>query len=164
MPWLSPKAMAPVLAYLCGLGVVRTPNPVGPATPAENLVEHYRTYLVHERGLAAATVASYLHVARLFLATRSAEEELGLEHLTAAEVTGFVFAECTVRTVGSAKYIVCGLRSLLRFLFVAGHTAGQLEAAVPKVAGWRLAGLPTARRAAPASPPRSWPSRISMPC
>jgi integrase/recombinase XerD len=35
-------------------------------------------------------------------------------------------------------------RSLLRFLFVEGHTAGQLEAAVPKVAGWRLAGLPPA--------------------
>lgn len=142
--WLSPKAMAPVLAYLRGLDVVPTPSPGGPATPAEDLVEHYRTYLVHERGLAAGTVASYLHVARLFLATHSAEGALGLERLTAAEVTGFVLAECTARTIGSAKYVVCGLRSLLRFLFVAGHTAGQLEAAVPKVAGWRLAGLPTA--------------------
>jgi hypothetical protein len=32
--WLSPKAMAPVLAYLRGLGVVPTPSPVEPATPA----------------------------------------------------------------------------------------------------------------------------------
>jgi len=142
--WLSPKAMAPVLAYLRGLDGIPTPSPGGPATPAEELVEHYRTYLVHERGLAAGTVASYLHVARLFVATRSAEGALALERLTAAEVTGFVLAACTARTVGSAKYVVCGLRSLLRFLFVAGHTAGQLEAAVPKVAGWRLAGLPTA--------------------
>jgi mutator family transposase len=36
--WLSPKAMAPVLAYLRGLDVVPTPSPVGPATPAEELV------------------------------------------------------------------------------------------------------------------------------
>jgi integrase/recombinase XerD len=66
--WLSPKALAPVLAYLRGVGVVPTPSLVGPATPVEELVERYRAYLVRERGLAAATVTSYLHVARLFLA------------------------------------------------------------------------------------------------
>lgn len=140
--WLSPKAMAPVLAYLRGLDVVPTPGPVGPATPAEQLMEHYRAYLVQERGLAVRTVCSYLHVARLFFSTRSPEGELDVERLSAAEVTDFVLAECAARKVGSAKYVVCGLRSLLRFLFVEGHTERQLEAAVPKVAGWRLAGLP----------------------
>lgn len=142
--WLSTKAMAPVLAYLRGLGVVATPSPVGPATPAEELLQHYRAYLVQERGLAAATVCSYLHVARLFCVARSGDGELDLEHLNAVEVTDFVLAECSTRTVGSAKYVVCGLRSLLRFLYVSGHTDVQLYAAVPKVAGWRLAGLPTA--------------------
>jgi mRNA-degrading endonuclease RelE of RelBE toxin-antitoxin system len=52
------------------------------------------------------------------------------------------FAECAPRSVGSAKYIVCGLRSLLRYLCVAGRAEDGLEAAVPKVAGWRLVGLP----------------------
>lgn len=140
--WLSTRAMAPVIEYLRGLDVIPTPAPVGPATPAEELIQHYRSYLVQERGLAASTVTSYLHVAGLFLATRSPEGELGLERLNAAEVTGFVLVECTARTVGSAKYVVCGLRSLLRFLYVAGHVPSQLEAAVPKVASWRLAGLP----------------------
>ncbi len=64
--WLSTKAMKPVIAFLRGLDVVPTPSPVGAATPAEELLEHYRVYLVHERGLAVGTVASYLHVARLF--------------------------------------------------------------------------------------------------
>jgi len=68
--------------------------------------------------------------------------ELHLDQLSAAGVTEFVLAECAPRSVGSARYIVCGLRSLLRYLYVAGHTEVQLEAAVPKVAGWRLAGLP----------------------
>jgi integrase/recombinase XerD len=140
--WLSTKAMAPVLAYLRGLGVVPTPDPVGPATPAEELMQLYRSYLVQERGLAAATVCSYLHVARLFVAARSHDGELDLEHLTAVEVTEFVLGECATRKVGSAKYVVCGLRSLLRFLYVSGHVATQLDAAVPKVAGWRLVGLP----------------------
>lgn len=142
--WLSTKAMVPVLEYLRGLDVVPAPSPAVSATPAEKLVEHYRTYLVHERGLAVGTVVSYLHVAGLFFSTRSPEGALDLERLTAAEVTDFVLAECAARKVGSAKYVVCGLRSLLRFLYVEGHTQSQLAAAVPAVAGWRLAGLPTA--------------------
>lgn len=133
--WLSTKAMAPVLAYLRGLGVVPTPSPVVPATPAEQLMQHYRCYLVQERGLTAGTVCSYLHVARLFCAARSRDGELDLEHLNAVEVTEFVFAECTTRTVGSAKYVVCGLRSLLRFLYVAGHTDVRLDAACRR---WRV--------------------------
>jgi integrase/recombinase XerD len=77
--WLSAKAMVPMLGYLCGLGVVPTPATVGPATKAEELQERYRAYLVHERALAAATVVSYLHVARLFLSSRAIDSELCLE-------------------------------------------------------------------------------------
>jgi len=142
--WLSTKALVPMLGFLRGLGVVPAEARVAPCTPAEELLEHYRAYLEQERGLAAATVTCYLHVARLFLLTRSPDGELDLDRLTAGEVTSFVLAECTTRKVGSAKYIVCGLRALLRYLHVQGHTEGQLAAAVPKVAGWRLAGLPTA--------------------
>ena len=141
--WLSPKAMAPMLGYLRSLGVVETPAPVAPATEAEVLQEHYRAFLVQERGLAAGTIAGYLHVARLFCAARAGEDEgLHLDRLSAAEVTEFVLAECASRSVGSAKYVVCGLRSLLRYLYVAGHSKAALDAAVPTVAGWRLAGLP----------------------
>jgi len=140
--WLSTKAMVPMLGYLRGLGVVPTSAPVLPATEAEQLQDHYRAYLVQERGLAAGTIAGYLHVARLFCAARAVDGALRLERLSAAEVTEFVLAECASRSVGSAKYVVCGLRALLRYLYVAGHIEAQLEAAVPKVAGWRLAGLP----------------------
>jgi len=140
--WLSTKATGPMLVYLRGLGVVPTPAPKIPATEAEELQEDYRAYLVQERGLAVGTIVGYLHVARLFCAARAVDGELNLEHLSAAEVTEFVLVECAPRSVGSAKYIVCGLRSLLRYLYIAGHTAAQLEAAVPKVAGWRLTGVP----------------------
>jgi site-specific recombinase XerD len=142
--WLSTKAMAPLLRYLRDLGVAKTPSPVDPATPAEALLERYSCYLIQERGLAASTVAAYWHVARLFLFNRSPEGELDLERLNAAEVTDFVLDECRARRVGSAKYIVCGLRALLRFLYADGHAESQLAAAVPSVAGWRLSGLPKA--------------------
>ncbi len=142
--WLSTKAMAPLLGYLRDFGVAKTPSPVDAATPAEYLLERYRCYLIQERGLAASTVAAYSHVARLFLFSRSPEGELDLERLNAAEVTDFVLAECRARRVGSAKYIVCGLRALLRFLHADGYAESQLAAAVPSVAGWRLSGLPKA--------------------
>lgn len=141
--WLSTKAMAPLLDYLRRLGVVPPPAPVAPATEAEVLHEDYRAYLAQERGLAAGTIAGYLHVARLFCAARAGEDGgLALDRLSAAEVTEFVLAKCAPRSVGSGKYVVCGLRSLLRYLYVAGHTGQDLAAAVPTAAGWRLAGLP----------------------
>src|SRR3990172_11666624 len=64
--WLSTQAMAPLLAYLRGLGVAPMPSPVEPATPAEALLERYRCYLIQERGLAASSVAASSHVARVF--------------------------------------------------------------------------------------------------
>lgn len=142
--WLSDKAMAPMLDYLRGLGAVPSPAPAAPASEVEELQEQYRGFLVQERGLAVGTVSSYLHVARIFLAAHAVEGELHLQQLTAAEVTDFVLAECAPRSAGSAKYVVCGLRSLLRYLYVSGHTASQLDAAVPKVASWRLVGVPIA--------------------
>lgn len=73
---------------------------------------------------------------------RAVDGELHLDRLTAVEVSDFVLAECASRSVGSAKYIVCGLRALLRYLYVAGLTDTQFDAAVPTVAGWRLVGVP----------------------
>jgi len=140
--WLSAKAMVPMLSYLRGLGVIATPAPAVAATEVELLHERYRVYLVEERGLAAGSIAGYLHVARLFFSARAADGGLRLEELTAAQVTGFVLAECATRSVGSSKYVVCGLRSLLRYLYVAGHIDVELDAAVPTVASWRLVSLP----------------------
>ena len=140
--WLSTKAMVPMLDYLRGLGAVPPPTRASAATEAEQLQEHFRAYLVQERGLATGTVAGYLHVARLFLAARAVDGALHLDQLSAREVSEFVLAECASRSVGSAKHIVCGLRSLLRYLHVAGHTDAALDSAVPAAAGWRLAGLP----------------------
>ena len=140
--WLSTRAMVPMLEFLRELGVVPSPAPAVPSNEVEQLQEQYRVYLVQERGLAAGTVAGYLHVARLFCAARAVDGGLHLDRLTAAEVTEFVLAECASRSVGSAKYVVCGLRSLLRYLYVAGHIDIELDAAVPTAAGWRLATVP----------------------
>lgn len=69
---------------------------------------------------------------------------LALKRLTAGEVTEFVLAECSPesRSVGSAKFVVCGLRSLLRYLYVVGLIDTELAAAVPTVANRRQVGVP----------------------
>jgi integrase/recombinase XerD len=82
----------------------------------------------------------------LFLAERSEPLEDALRQLTTGEVTGFVVARCAPgRCSGStAKILTGGLRSLLRYLHVAGFTAIPLAPAVPRAAGWRLSSLPRA--------------------
>ena len=88
-------------------------------------------------------MAGYLHVARLFLDWHAGDGDLDLDRLNPAGVIDFVLAQTRNRRVGSAKYVVCGLRALLRYLYVDGRIDLELAAVVPKVAGWRLAGLPT---------------------
>ena len=133
----SGKAMRPLLDYLADQGVL-LPEVVS-VGPVQTLLERY---LVGERGLTAGTARCYLDAVRPFVASRLRGDELDLDGLTAAEVSGFVLATCPGRATGTAKLIVTSLRSLLNFLHVEGLIPVSLAAAVPAVAGWRLAGLP----------------------
>ncbi len=140
------KGLAPLLGYLRTVGAVPPPAPARASTPVEALLERYRRYLLVERGLSAGTVRGYVDVVRPFLAGGASVEGIDLERLTAADVTAYVVAACREPRGrgGSAKLMVTGLRSLLGFLHVDGVLAESLTAAVPSVAGWRLAGLPRA--------------------
>lgn len=142
--WRSPKGVAPLLAYLRGLGAAPVPEVTTPSTPAESLLEGYRRYLLEERGLASGTVRGYLDVAGLFLEVRPPAPGLHLEEVTASEVIEFVTAECRHRSTSSARHVVNGLRALLRYCYLAGMTTRPLAEAVPTVANWRLAPLPKA--------------------
>jgi site-specific recombinase XerD len=138
--WLSDRGLAPLTEFLRGLGVVPGPEAAAAVSGADVLLGRYRDYLAAERGLAAGTIRHYLDQASGFLAGR----EDGLGALGAAEVSGFVAAECRRRGIGSAKMLVTALRSLLRFLAAEGLAAPGLHDAVPAVAGWRGGGLPRA--------------------
>jgi integrase/recombinase XerD len=144
----SPRALAPVMGYLHGLGVLPEPLTEEPA-PVERLLAEYHDYLVRERGLAAGTVRLREQVARLFLDGQPEPLELALQRLEPGEVTAFVLAQCRSgrRGVSWAKTLTSGLRSLLSFLHMEGWVPVPLAPAVPSVAGWRLASLPRALEA-----------------
>ena len=114
----------------------------------DRLLDSYGRYLRVERRLAPSTVRSHEDVARRFLSRHGEGDRLDLDGLTAAEVTAFVLAQARLRSVGSMKALLSPLRSLLRFLFVAGMTPRNLTAAVPGIANPRLGALPKALDAA----------------
>jgi integrase/recombinase XerD len=137
----SVKALGPLLEYLAPLGVLPIPQEV-PPDPVEELLGRYRAWLLVERGLMPGTARGYVDCVRPFVATRARGDVLEFTGLTAADVTAFVLGACPGRAVGSAKLIVCALRSLLRWLHLTGTVPVALAAAVPSVAGWRLSDLP----------------------
>jgi len=130
-----------LVAYLRQLGVV--PMPAAPEGPVEELLGRYRAYLSEERGSAPKTIVGFDRYARQFLSERVTAGGLDLHELSGAEVVQFVRRESSRGSVGAAKYRVTALRSVLRFLHVAGEAPARADV-VPAVAGWKAAGLPRA--------------------
>jgi len=139
--WRSPKALAPLVGYLQGLGFAIL-APKAASTPAEALLARYREYLIDTRGLAATSARGYVDMVRPFVATRVVDHELDWVGLRPGDVTEFVLSTCHGRSIGSTKLAVTALRSLLRYLHVEGVISRPLGDVIPAVAGWRLAGLP----------------------
>jgi site-specific recombinase XerD len=148
----SSRAFAPMLEYLGGLGVLATEVPAA-TTVAQRVVQRYLGYLVNERGLAAASLRSYGRVARRFLDDVGVsddivpQDDVVLAGVTAPAITGFLRRECDGRGHASGKATATALRSLLRFLYLHGHTTMPLAPVVASAASWRLAGLPEALNA-----------------
>jgi integrase len=141
--WVSPQSVVMLLGYLRELGVAPVPAPALAQGPLEELLADYRRYLLMERGLSDHTVLdAYGPAARLFLASREDPDGLGLERLCAADVSSFLARECPKRSVPGARDLVCALRSLLRYLHLAGLIEAPLVWAVPSVADLRDRTLP----------------------
>lgn len=141
---LTRDALRPLLGYLRGLGVLAEEELPAPVGVVEGMLEHYRRYLLVERGLTVITARVYVDAVRPFLAARVSADgrHLDLESLCAGDVMAFVVGRCPTQSRGAAKQTTTALRSLLVYLHVSGKIRGALADAVPSVAGWRLAGLP----------------------
>lgn len=141
--WVSERGLRRLVDYLVARGVMPSLERTAGNSPVDRLLEAFGRYLAGERGVTKGTVAGYQAAVRPFLEHRSCAGQLELEILVASDVTSFVLRACRRLEVGSAKYLVTALRSLLRYLHLEGK-ATDLVAAVPAVAGWRGGPLPRA--------------------
>jgi site-specific recombinase XerD len=135
--WISPSSMRAPLGFLRELGIVPVPGPAVADGPVEEVLEGYRRWLLCERGARERTFVRFAPDARLFLSGRLGPGGLDLERLSAADLSVFLARECPRRSVAGARYLVTVLRSLLRYLYVAGLIGAPLRWAVPGVADLR---------------------------
>jgi integrase/recombinase XerD len=126
-------SVAPLLQYLRAAGAVPPSAPTEPH--GDQLLRRYATYLVDERALSASVRASYQAVASKFLDGQQPAQ------LSGAAVMAFVR-----RLENQPGFVgrLSALRSVLRFLHVAGETPISLVYAVPSAAHWRQSSLPQA--------------------
>jgi integrase/recombinase XerD len=139
---LSPRALASLLAYLRGLGVVPAHAAPVPDGPVEELLCRFRRYLEIERGLAPGSSRVYVHWVRPFVEGVAREDGVDLAGVDATAVRRFVVASCAGRARRTTEVLVAALRALLRFLYFDGLVSRSLVDAVPSVAVWRLSDLP----------------------
>lgn len=141
--WSSPRSVALPLEFLRQLGAVPPPVLACPDGPLEQLLADYGRYLSIERGLCDHTVFdAYVPASRVFLSELAGVNGPDLGRLAAADVSSFLARECPKRSVSGARDLVCALRSLLRYLHLAGLIAAPLVWAVPSVADLRDRSLP----------------------
>jgi site-specific recombinase XerD len=140
---LTRCALKPVLEHLRRAGALPVWEvPVAEPTPLDQLLHGYEGYLAQERALVPATVQRYREAARKFLSGRFEDGSLQIGRMNPAEISSFILGESRRWSIGTAKYSVTALRSLLRYLLLRGEIAVDLASAVPAVAGYRLSGLP----------------------
>ena len=116
-------------------------------TVLDALLAEYQRYLEAERSLSAGTIRHYLRYGRVFLAGLPGPLDQALPGLSAGQVTGYVLARARRRDGAPRDMVVLpALRSLLRFLHIAGHVGLPLAGAVPAGRSWKP-GLPRAASA-----------------
>lgn len=139
----SQRALVPLLGYLRGRDVAPMAPVVSPVEPAEALAERFARYLCMQRGLAPATVRSYVSQVRTFLVAHTGEQA-GWASLTARQVAAFVTARAVGQRRRSVAVGVNALRALLRWMWLEGMVLAPLADTIGSVAAPTGTVLPKA--------------------
>ena len=141
---VSRAALSGLLGFLSDHEIIGAP--AEPATgPVGRLLAEYRLYLRDERGAAPGTIRGFTACATMFLQSVAAPGKQpgeALSGLSAADITRFVARWARSRSHAYSKSMVSALRSLMRFLHVAGYIPRPLDTAVPSVPGWQTVRRP----------------------
>lgn len=138
----APTALRRLLQLLREVGVIPPAARPVPGNPAERIVDEYRVFLAKECGLNPGTIGHYARPIDRFLAERFGPGHVRLSQLEVRDVAAFVQRKAHGHSRGHALSVVTALRSFLRFARYRGYIDTDLGSAMPRVANWKLAGLP----------------------
>jgi len=113
-------------------------------TPAEHCTQAYEQYLREARGLAEATIVSYVPFISHFLKDCFEDGPVTLSALSARDVVSFVQRQARRLHRKRAKLMTSALRSFLKYTQFHGEMVLDLAAAVPVVPNWSMASIPRA--------------------
>ena len=117
---------------------------VGLSPAIHDELERFTSHLEQVCGLAAKTRAGHRWWAGQFLADRFGRGPMAVDRLTARDIADYLEGHGTRYTPGAAGVRGGALRSYLRFRAArCGDRVEALLAAIPTVASWRLASLPS---------------------
>ena len=141
----DPAALRHLVDYLRSEAVIPAEtSPAGRETEVQRCVLAYERYLREARGLAPATILSYVPFVRAFLQHRFGSGHVSLSSLRAGDVTGFVQHMAPGMNRKRAKLMTTALRSFLHHVRYRGEGVPDLVAAVPVVANWSMDSVPRA--------------------
>jgi site-specific recombinase XerC len=140
----SERGLAPLLMFLRELGVVPVAPVVTPTDPMEILLGRFADYLRNQRGLAPATVVSYISQVRPFLAWHDGLRDARWESLTPAQVDRFVVARAGGQRSRSVQVGLTAVRALVRWLCLEGMAPAGITDVIGSTAGWGPTAPPKA--------------------
>lgn len=139
---LTPRGLAAILEPLRVLGAVPpADSPPRDRSAGGRLLLEFESYLIEERGIQPPTAAKYRNLMHRFVDDLRLLDLSELAQLSTQVFSDFILRELRCTSTGYLKHKITALRSFARYLHVHG-LCPDLTAAVPTVAGYRLAGLP----------------------
>ena len=121
--------------FLEARGLVATP--AAAIEPA--LVTEFCHWMRSQRGVTETTLNGYRPALRRLLVALGDHPE----QYTAKQLRGFVLGRAGAHKTSQVKTLVTVLRMFLRFLITQGRCPPELLVAIPNIAGWRRASLPS---------------------
>lgn len=106
------------------------------------LVDAFEAFQQRTRGLRPPTLHGYSARVRSFVRDTLGDDPIDVRRITPSDVVHFVAGMTRRFSPRSMKLVGTALRSLFGFLRAQGLIDGCLEAAIPRVAFWRLSSLP----------------------
>jgi site-specific recombinase XerC len=128
-----------VVALLAATGPLTAPALIPTGSSEPPLLVEFRHWMSTHRGTTAATVHQYRLPRREFLAALGEPPA----QYPAQAVRALILEQAQRDGSGRAKTVVTAVRMLLRCLIAVGHCAPGLAPAIPPIARWRRASLPT---------------------